>query len=58
MGLSEGLAAFTKFIETILSGWASVIDMVVAADNWILILPVFTYIFVVLTSSLRSMYKG
>ena len=58
MSLSDGLSAFTSFLLSLLQGWQYVINMIVNEGNWILILPVFTYIFVVITSSLRSMYKG
>lgn len=58
MTFAEGMTAFTTFITTIMTGWGSIIGVILNAANWIMILPVFAYIFVVATSSLRSMYKG
>lgn len=58
MSFTDGMTAFGQFISGIMSAWTSVITQIVTAANWILILPVFTYIFVVATSSLRSFYKG
>lgn len=58
MSFSEGMQAFGNFITGIMSAWGQVITMIVTEANWILILPVFAYIFVVATSSLRSFYKG
>lgn len=58
MSFSDGMTAFGQFITGIMDAWTSVITQIVTAANWILILPVFAYIFVVATSSLRSFYKG
>lgn len=58
MDLSTGLSNFGSFVSALMSAWSSVIAKIVDAGNWILILPVFAYIFVVATASLRSFYKG
>lgn len=58
MDFSDGLAEFGKLVTALMSAWQSVISKIVTAGNWILILPVFAYIFVVATASLRSFYKG
>lgn len=58
MIFSDALGEFGKLITALMSAWQSVITKIVTAGNWILILPVFAYIFVVATASLRSFYKG
>lgn len=55
---SSGLLNFSKYVSSLVSSWGSVIIQIVDKANWILILPVFAYIFVVASSSLRSFYKG
>lgn len=58
MTFSEGMTEFVTFITQIIAAWQQVINSILTAGNWILILPVFAYLFVIATSSLRSMYKG
>lgn len=58
MSFDQGLTAFGSFVSALMAAWQEVISMIVTAGNWILILPVFAYIFVVATASLRSFYKG
>lgn len=58
MGLADGLSQFGSLVTALMSAWQSIITKIVTAGNWILILPVFAYIFVVATASLRSFYKG
>lgn len=58
MTFAQGLTAFGNFVTSLMSAWQEVIEMIVNEGNWILILPVFAYIFVVATASLRSFYKG
>lgn len=58
MSFSDGMAEFLTFITNIMTAWGKVITVILTAGNWILILPVFAYVFVIATSSLRSMYKG
>lgn len=55
---ATGLKNLASFISAIVAGWGSILTVVLDEANWIMLLPVFTYIFVVVTSSLRSMYKG
>lgn len=64
--LAEGTATnFTTFIsnlgdlvEGIVGVWTSIIAQIIEANNYILIIPVMVYLFVVATASLRSFYKG
>lgn len=58
LDLAGGLEAFTTFVSSIISAWTTIISTIVTSANWILLLPILTYIFVVCTSSLRSFYKG
>ncbi len=55
---STGMGNFGTFVEEIISGWVSVVFAILEPSMWILMLPIFTYIFVVATASLRSFYKG
>lgn len=58
MSFSDGMTEFLTFITNLMTAWGKVITVILTAGNWILILPVFAYVFVIATSSLRSMYKG
>lgn len=58
VSFSGGLTNLAEFIKAIVAGWGSILGVVLDSANWIMLLPTFTYIFVVVTSSLRSMYKG
>lgn len=57
--------SFTEFISNlgqlvtgIVDVWSSIIAQIVDSANYILIIPVMVYLFVVATASLRSFYKG
>lgn len=53
------MTQFVNFIKDgILAVWAELIQIILSDANFILILPVFVYLFVVATASLRSFYKG
>lgn len=58
MTFEQGMTALGQFIAAMLEGWGAVLTVMLTAANWILLLGVFAYLFVVVTSSLRSMYKG
>lgn len=58
MTFADGMSSLGDFIAAMLDGWGAVITVMLTASNWILLLGVFAYLFVVVTSSLRSMYKG
>lgn len=52
----------TNFVNLIKDGilavWGDLIQIILNQANFILILPVMVYLFVVATASLRSFYKG
>lgn len=57
--ISTFMTQFVNFIKDgILAVWAELIQIILSDANFILILPVFVYLFVVATASLRSFYKG
>lgn len=58
MTFAEGMGSLGDFIAAMLEGWGAIITVMLTASNWILLLGVFAYLFVIVTSSLRSMYKG
>lgn len=58
MTFAEGMSSLGDFIAAMLEGWGAIITVMLTASNWILLLGVFAYLFVIVTSSLRSMYKG
>lgn len=52
------MADFITFVQKIIGGWTEVITAILDQANFILVLPIFVYVFVVATASLRSFYKG
>lgn len=56
--LTSFLAAFQQLVSGIVTAWGSVLAVILDTANFIMIIPVMVYIFVVVTSSLRSFYKG
>lgn len=56
--LTTFIAAFQELVSGIITAWGSVLSVILDTANFIMIIPVMVYIFVVVTSSLRSFYKG
>ena len=56
--LTSFLSAFQELVTAIVGAWGSVLGVILDTANFIMIIPVMVYIFVVVTSSLRSFYKG
>ena len=52
------MADFITFVQKIIGGWTEVITAILDQANFILVIPIFVYVFVVATASLRSFYKG
>lgn len=56
--LAGGMEAFKTLVQGIVDCWTTIIGIILTSANWILLLPVLVYVFVVCTSSLRAFYKG
>lgn len=52
------MQAFSQFISGIVGAWGTVIQTILNDANFILVIPIMVYVFVVATASLRSFYKG
>lgn len=52
------MTQFAAFISGIVGAWTTVIATILDSANFILVIPIMVYVFVVATASLRSFYKG
>lgn len=58
ISFADGMSNFGSFVGGIIAAWVTVVFAILTPEMWILMLPVYAYIFVVATASLRSFYKG
>lgn len=52
------ISAFQELVTGIIGSWTTIIATILDTANFILVIPIMVYVFVVATASLRSFYKG